>query len=106
MLFEVVWFFRVDSDANGSFCAGLRELVDYLPGAIVTIVSYCLAEVTRGLWKFASMNGQDWPSPAANLLAIQGEVKDILGASGVHISNPPGNNNANSSGSCQFNLSD
>ena len=66
-------------------------MVDYLPGSIATVVSYCLAEVTRGLWKYASMNGQDWPSPAANLLTIQGEVKDILAASGVHTSNPPGN---------------
>lgn len=49
---------------------GLRELVDYLPATIATIVSYCFAEVTRGLWKYASMNGQDWPSPAGNLLAI------------------------------------
>lgn len=94
----------MDSDTNGSFCAGLRELVDYLPGTIATIVSYCLAEVTRGLWKYASMNGQDWPSPAANLLTIQGEVKDILAASGVHTSNPPGNDNDSNSDSCQFNL--
>jgi len=65
--------------------------VDYLPGSIATIVSYCSAENTRGLWKYASMNGQDWPSPAANLLTIQGEVKDILAAVGVHISNPTGN---------------
>lgn len=36
------------------------------------------------------MNGHDWPSPAANLLTIQGEVKDILAAAGVHISNPTG----------------
>lgn len=71
--------------------SGLRELVDYLPATIATIVSYCFAEVTRGLWKYASMNGQDWPSPAGNLLAIQGEVKDILAAAGVHTTNPTGN---------------
>lgn len=69
---------------------GLRELVDYLPATIATIVSCFSAEVSRGLWKYASMNGQDWPSPAANLLTIQGEVKDILAAAGVHISNPNG----------------
>uniref|UniRef100_A0A7I4DT41 Mediator of RNA polymerase II transcription subunit 33A n=1 Tax=Physcomitrium patens TaxID=3218 RepID=A0A7I4DT41_PHYPA len=74
---------------------GLRELVDYLPGAIATIVSYCSAETTRGLWKYASMNGQDWPSPAANLLTIQGEVKDILAAVGVHIPNPTGSGGGN-----------
>lgn len=74
--------------------SGLRDLVDYLPGSIATIVSYCSAENTRGLWKYASMNGQDWPSPAANLLTIQGEVKDILAAVGVHISNPTGKNHA------------
>jgi hypothetical protein len=64
--------------------------VDYLPGTIATIVSYCSAEVSRGFWKYASMNGQDWPSPAANLLTIQGEVKDILAATGVHVPNPTG----------------
>lgn len=69
---------------------GLRELVDYLPASIAPIVSYCFAEVTRGLWKYASMNGQDWPSPAANLHSIQGEVKDILAAAGVHATNPTG----------------
>lgn len=72
-------------------CSGLRDLVDYLPATIATIVSYCSAECTRGLWKYASMNGQDWPSPAANLLSIQGEVKDILAAAGVHTSSPSGN---------------
>lgn len=65
--------------------------MDYLPATIATIVSYCFAEVTRGPWKYASMNGQDWPSPAGNLLAIQGEVKDILAAAGVHTTNPTGN---------------
>jgi len=78
-------------DTYGYLCSGLRELVDYLPASIATIVSYCLAEVTRGLWKYASMNGQDWPSPAANLHSIQGEVKDILAAAGVHTTNPTGN---------------
>ena len=82
---------------NICLCSGLRELVDYLPASIATIVSYCLAEVTRGLWKYASMNGQDWPSPAANLLAIQGEVKDILAAAGVHTTNPTGEKNKRSS---------
>jgi hypothetical protein len=64
--------------------------VDYLPGTIAPIVSYCSAEVSRGFWKYASMNGQDWPSPAANLLTIQSEVKDILAATGVHVPNPTG----------------
>lgn len=74
---------------------GLRDLVDYLPATIATIVSYCSAECTRGLWKYASMNGQDWPSPAANLLSIQGEVKDILAAAGVHTSSPSGTGGGN-----------
>jgi hypothetical protein len=39
------------------------------------------------------MNGQDWPSPAANLLSIQGEVKDILAAVGVDMPNPTGSFN-------------
>lgn len=81
----------MDIDTDGCLFSGLRDLVDYLPGSIASIVSFCAAENTRGLWKYASMNGQDWPSPAANLLSIQGEVKDILAAVGVDIPKPTGN---------------
>lgn len=64
---------------------GLRDLVDFLPASLATIVSYFSAEVTRGIWKPASMNGTDWPSPAANLLSIEAEVKEILAATGVDV---------------------
>ncbi|KAJ7513518.1 hypothetical protein O6H91_23G002600 [Diphasiastrum complanatum] len=64
---------------------GLRDLVDYFPASIATIVSYFTAEITRGLWKAASMNGNDWPSPASNLLSVEGEIKDILANSGVFV---------------------
>ena len=80
----------MDIHTDGCLFPGLRDLVDYLPGSIASIVSFCSAETTRGLWKFASMNGQDWPSPAANLLSVQGEVKEILAAVGVHMPNPTG----------------
>ncbi|XP_024528036.1 mediator of RNA polymerase II transcription subunit 33A [Selaginella moellendorffii] len=66
---------------------GLRDLVDFLPASIATIVSYFTAEVTRGLWKYASMNGNDWPSPAANLLSVEAEIKEILAATGVQVPN-------------------
>ncbi|KAD3336610.1 hypothetical protein E3N88_32129 [Mikania micrantha] len=49
---------------------GLKGLADFLPASMVTIVSYLSAETTRGLWKPASMNGTDWPSPAANLSMV------------------------------------
>ena len=31
------------------------------------------------------MNGIDWPSPAANLLSVESEVKEILASVGVHV---------------------
>ncbi|XP_057816727.2 mediator of RNA polymerase II transcription subunit 33A isoform X2 [Cryptomeria japonica] len=64
---------------------GLRDLVDFLPASIATIGSYFSAEVTRGVWKPASMNGTDWPSPAANLLSIEAVIKEILADTGVHV---------------------
>eukprot|EP01018_Ginkgo_biloba_P000531 Gb_17496 [translate_table: standard] len=64
---------------------GLRDLVDFLPASLATIVSYFTAEVTRGIWKPASMNGTDWPSPAANLSTIEAEIKEVLAATGVHV---------------------
>lgn len=30
------------------------------------------------------MNGTDWPSPAANLVAVETEIKDILSSAGVN----------------------
>ncbi|KAH9309639.1 hypothetical protein KI387_037550, partial [Taxus chinensis] len=63
----------------------LRDLVDFLPASIATIVSYFSAEVTRGVWKPASMNGTDWPSPAANVLSIEAVIKEVLAATGVHV---------------------
>eukprot|EP00249_Psilotum_nudum_P014446 c24828_g1_i1 orf=179-4354(+) len=63
---------------------GLRDLLDLLPASLATIVSYFAAEVTRGLWKPASMNGTDWPNPAANLLTLEAEVRDMLAATGVN----------------------
>ncbi|KAJ6369346.1 hypothetical protein OIU78_001667 [Salix suchowensis] len=64
---------------------GLRDLIDFLPATIGTIVSYFAAEVTRGIWKPVPMNGTDWPSPAAILSAIDSEIKEILADAGVDI---------------------
>ncbi|PON88603.1 hypothetical protein TorRG33x02_156680 [Trema orientale] len=64
---------------------GLRELVDFLPASLATIISYFSAEVTRGIWKSVPMNGIDWPSPTAILLSVESEIKEILGAVGVNI---------------------
>lgn len=47
------------------------------------MVSYFSAEVTRGIWKPAFMNGTDWPSPAANLSIVEQQIKKILAATGV-----------------------
>ncbi|KAF8397078.1 hypothetical protein HHK36_015985 [Tetracentron sinense] len=64
---------------------GLRDLVDFLPASLAAIISYFSAEITRGIWKPVLMNGTDWPSPAANLLLIESEMKEILAAAGVNI---------------------
>ena len=48
-------------------------------------MSYFSAEVTRGIWKPAFMNGTDWPSPAANLSNVEEQIKKILAATGVDI---------------------
>lgn len=52
---------------------------------MATIVSYFSAEVTRGVWKPAFMNGTDWPSPAANLAIVEQQIKKILAATGVDV---------------------
>ncbi|KAL5995856.1 hypothetical protein ACLOJK_025928 [Asimina triloba] len=62
---------------------GLKDFADFLPASLATIVSYFSAEVTRGIWKPAFMNGTDWPSPAANLSTVEEHIKKILAATGV-----------------------
>ncbi|KAI7752371.1 hypothetical protein M8C21_032634 [Ambrosia artemisiifolia] len=64
---------------------GLKDLADFLPASMVTIVSYLSAETTRGLWKPASMNGTDWPSPAANLSMVERNINKILAETGVDV---------------------
>ncbi|MBA0655041.1 hypothetical protein Goklo_007563, partial [Gossypium klotzschianum] len=64
---------------------GLKDLADFLPATLATIVSYFSAEVTRGIWKPVFMNGSDWPSPAANLSNIEQQIKKIIAATGVDV---------------------
>ncbi|CAI0395338.1 unnamed protein product [Linum tenue] len=64
---------------------GLKDLADFLPATLATIATYFAAEVTRGIWKPACMNGSDWPSPAANLAFVEQQIKRILGATGVDV---------------------
>ncbi|KAL7251897.1 hypothetical protein ACSBR1_013698 [Camellia fascicularis] len=66
-------------------CTGLKDLADFLPASLATIVSYFSAEVTRGIWKPVFMNGTDWPSPAANLSNVEEQIKKILAATGVDV---------------------
>nr|GMD68260.1 mediator of RNA polymerase II transcription subunit 33A [Ipomoea batatas] len=66
-------------------CTGLKDLADFLPASLATIVSYFSAEVTRAIWKPAFMNGTDWPSPAANLSNVEEQIKKILAATGVDV---------------------
>ncbi|XP_052189469.1 mediator of RNA polymerase II transcription subunit 33A isoform X2 [Diospyros lotus] len=66
-------------------CTGLKDLADFLPASLATIVSYFSAEVTRGVWKPVLMNGTDWPSPAANLSTVEEQIKKILAATGVDV---------------------
>ncbi|KAJ4832513.1 hypothetical protein Tsubulata_000069 [Turnera subulata] len=68
---------------------GLRDLIDFLPASLGTIVSYFSAEVTRGIWKPVPMNGTDWPSPAATLPSVQFEMKELLAAAGVDFPSCP-----------------
>lgn len=64
---------------------GLKDLADLLPASLATIASYFSAEVTRGVWKPAFMNGTDWPSPAANLSTVEENIKKIVAATGVDV---------------------
>ncbi|EPS58647.1 hypothetical protein M569_16166, partial [Genlisea aurea] len=68
---------------------GLKDLVDFLPASLASVVSYFSAEVTRGLWTPACMNGTDWPSPATNLSAVEQQIKQILAATGVNVPSLP-----------------
>ncbi|XP_078441460.1 mediator of RNA polymerase II transcription subunit 33A-like isoform X2 [Wolffia australiana] len=61
------------------------DLADYLPASIATIVSYFSAEVTRGVWEPAFMNGTDWPSPAAKLSTVEDHIKKIVATTGVDV---------------------
>ncbi|KAF3457211.1 hypothetical protein FNV43_RR01868 [Rhamnella rubrinervis] len=64
---------------------GLKCLADFLPASLAAIISYFSAEVTRGVWKRAVMNGTEWPSPAQNLSKIEEHVKKILASTGVDV---------------------
>ncbi|KAJ4837533.1 Mediator of RNA polymerase II transcription subunit 33A [Turnera subulata] len=64
---------------------GLKDLADYLPASLATIVSYFSAEVSRGVWKPVLMNGTDWPSPAANLCNVEDKIHKILATTGVDV---------------------
>lgn len=68
-----------------SHFSGLKDLADFLPASLATIVSYFSAEVTRGVWKPASMNGSDWPSPSVNLSMVDEHIKKIVAATGVDV---------------------
>ena len=68
-----------------SFVSGLKDLADFLPASLATIISYFSAEVTRGIWKVVPMNGTDWPSPAANLATVEQQIKKILAGTGVDV---------------------
>ncbi|CAH8320696.1 unnamed protein product [Eruca vesicaria subsp. sativa] len=68
---------------------GLKTLADFLPATLGTMVSYFSSEVTRGLWKPVSMNGTDWPSPAANLASVEQQIELILAATGVDVPRLP-----------------
>ncbi|XP_048141883.1 mediator of RNA polymerase II transcription subunit 33A-like isoform X2 [Rhodamnia argentea] len=63
---------------------GLRDLVDFLPASLATIISYFSAEVTRGIWGPVPMNGIDWPSPTQNIESVEYEIKEILASAGVN----------------------
>ncbi|KAJ8748364.1 hypothetical protein K2173_003001 [Erythroxylum novogranatense] len=65
---------------------GLKYLADFLPACLATVVCYFSAEITRGIWRPALMNGIDWPSPA-NLPAVEQQIKKILGTAGLDVPN-------------------
>ncbi|XP_057964186.1 mediator of RNA polymerase II transcription subunit 33A-like [Malania oleifera] len=63
---------------------GLKDLADFLPASLATIVSYFSAEITRGVRKPAFMNGTDWPMPA-ELSVLEQQIKKILASTGVDV---------------------
>ncbi|KAK8555592.1 hypothetical protein V6N13_046120 [Hibiscus sabdariffa] len=71
--------------APRELATGLKDLADFLPATLGTIVSYFSAEVTRGIWKPVFMNGTDWPSPLANLSIVEQQIKKIIAATGVDV---------------------
>ncbi|KAL3644850.1 hypothetical protein CASFOL_010030 [Castilleja foliolosa] len=64
---------------------GLKDLADFLPPSLVTIFSYYSAEVSRGPWKPAIMNGIDWPNPSGYISIYEEQIKQILAATGVDV---------------------
>uniref|UniRef100_A0A803MX65 Mediator of RNA polymerase II transcription subunit 33A n=1 Tax=Chenopodium quinoa TaxID=63459 RepID=A0A803MX65_CHEQI len=64
---------------------GLKDLADFLPASLASILSYFTAEVTRGVWKPVSMNGTDWPSPAANLSMVEQQIHKVLATTGIDV---------------------
>ncbi|GJS71216.1 mediator of RNA polymerase II transcription subunit 33A-like protein [Tanacetum coccineum] len=78
-------FSIIGTSQTDSTIRGLKDLTDLLPVSLATIVSYLSAETTRGLWKPASMNGTDWPSPATNLSMVEQNINKILAATGVDV---------------------
>jgi hypothetical protein len=64
-------------------CPGLRSLLLYLPAAAVPLSHYFTAEVVRGAWRAALLNGADWPSPASRLPAMEADIAQLLWQAGV-----------------------
>ncbi|KAI5429401.1 hypothetical protein KIW84_034130 [Lathyrus oleraceus] len=64
---------------------GIKDLADFIPASLVAIASYFSAEVTRGIWEPAFMNGVDWPNPAANLSIVEQQIKKTLADTGVNV---------------------
>ncbi|GMH16662.1 hypothetical protein Nepgr_018503 [Nepenthes gracilis] len=64
---------------------GLKDLADFLPASLATIVSYFSAEVTREVGKPVLRNGTDWLSPAAILSNVEKQIKRIIAATGVDV---------------------
>ncbi|TYI13386.1 hypothetical protein ES332_A08G055700v1 [Gossypium tomentosum] len=71
--------------APRELATGLKDLADFLPATLGTIISYFSAEVTRGIWKPVFMNGTDWPSPLANLSVVLQQIKKFIAATGVDV---------------------
>ncbi|KAF7852282.1 hypothetical protein BT93_L4576 [Corymbia citriodora subsp. variegata] len=68
---------------------GLRDLINFLPASLGTIISYFSAEVSRGIWRPVPMNGIDWPSPAQTIRSLESEIKEVIAAAGVNAPSYP-----------------